>query len=103
RGDGGPRPCPGEPRWTWQYPFGSLVRHGATLVMGSDWPVSTPDPMAEIHVAVNRPMPSNYVYRVDSTEVFYPQERLDLPTAVAAFTAGSAYANHREAETGSIE
>src|SRR5262245_929560 len=45
-------PFLGEERASWQYPFGSLVRHGATLVMGSDWPVSTPDPMAEIHVAV---------------------------------------------------
>ena len=96
-------PFLGPERAGWQYPFGSLVRHGATLVMGSDWPVSSPDPMQEMHVAVNRQMPSNYAYRVDSTEVFYPEERIDLPTAVAAFTAGSAYANHLEAETGSIE
>jgi predicted amidohydrolase YtcJ len=96
-------PFLGPERASWQYPFGSLLRHGATLVMGSDWPVSTPDPMAEIHVAVNRKMPSNYVYRVDNADVFYPEERIDLPTAVAAFTAGSAYASHRETETGSIE
>ena len=38
----------------WQYPFGDLHRAGARLVMGSDWPVSTPDPLAAIHVAVNR-------------------------------------------------
>jgi predicted amidohydrolase YtcJ len=96
-------PFLGEERASWQYPFASLVRHGATLVMGSDWPVSSPDPMQEMHVAVNRQMPSNYTYRVDSDEVFLPEERIDLPTAVAAFTAGSAYANHLEAETGSIE
>jgi predicted amidohydrolase YtcJ len=96
-------PFLGEERASWQYPFGSLVRHGATLVMGSDWPVSSPDPMQEMHVAVNRRMPSSYAYRVESTEVFIPQERIDLPTAVAAFTAGSAYANHLEDQTGSIE
>lgn len=27
-----------------QYPFGSLERSGATLVAGSDWPVSSPSP-----------------------------------------------------------
>ena len=65
-------PFLGEPRWTWQYPFGSLVRQGATLVMGSDWPVSTPDPMAEMHVAVNRKMPADYAYRVENHDVFLP-------------------------------
>ena len=32
-----------------------------------------------------------------------PEERLDLPTALAAFTMGSAYVNHLDGETGSIE
>jgi predicted amidohydrolase YtcJ len=96
-------PFLGEPRASWQYPFGSLVRHGAMLAMGSDWPVSTPDPLQEIHVAVNRRMPRSYPYRVDTHEVFLPHERLDLPTALAAFTMGSAYVNHLDDRTGSIE
>jgi predicted amidohydrolase YtcJ len=96
-------PFLGEPRWTWQYPFGSLVRHGATLVMGSDWSVSSPNPMEEMHVAVNRKMPASYPFRVDNDDVFLPDERIDLPTAMAAFTMGSAYANHRDQDTGSIE
>ena len=96
-------PFLGEPRWTWQYPFGSLLRHGAMLAMGSDWPVSTADPIEEIHVAVNRKMPSDYPYRVDTDEVFLPDERIDLPTAIAGFTIGSAYVNHLDRETGSIE
>jgi predicted amidohydrolase YtcJ len=96
-------PFLGEPRWRWQYPFGSLVRAGATLAMGSDWSVSTPDPLEEIHVAVNRVMPPTYLYGNESDEVFLPDERLDLATSVAAFTMGSAYVNHLDDETGSIE
>ena len=96
-------PFLGEPRWTWQYPFASLVRAGAVLAMGSDWSVSSPDPVQEIHVAVNRQMPADYPYRVDSRDVFLPDERLDLPTALAAFTMGSAYVNHLDEVTGSIE
>jgi len=96
-------PFLGDPRWTWQYPFGSLVRHGATLAMGSDWSVSSPNPLEEIHVAVNRVMPPDYPYDADRTKVFLPDERLDLPTAIAGFTMGSAYVNHLERETGSIE
>ena len=47
-------PFLGPERGTWQYPFGDLHRAGAHLAMGSDWPVSTPDPLAAMHVAVNR-------------------------------------------------
>ncbi len=96
-------PFLGEPRWTWQYPFGSLVRAGAMLAMGSDWSVSSPDPIKQIHVAVNRVMPDDYPYRVEQREVFLPQERIDLATAIAGFTIGSAYVNHLDEVTGSIE
>jgi predicted amidohydrolase YtcJ len=81
-----------------QYPFASLHRAGAILAGGSDWSVSTPDPLRQIEVAVTR---------VDDerrdADPFLPDERLDLATALAAFTRGSAYVNHLERETGSIE
>jgi predicted amidohydrolase YtcJ len=96
-------PFLGEPRWRWQYPFASLVRSGAGLAMGSDWSVSSPDPLEEIHVAVNRVAPPSYTYGNDNTDVFLPDERLDLATAIAAFTMGSAYVNHLDGVTGSIE
>lgn len=96
-------PFLGEPRWRWQYPFASLVRAGAVLAMGSDWFVSSPDPIEQIHVAVNRTAAPNYTYGSGTDTVFLPEERLDLPTALAAFTMGSAYVNHLDAETGSVE
>jgi len=96
-------PFLGEPRWRWVYPFASLVRAGAMLAMGSDWPVSSPDPIEQIHVAVNRAAAPNYVYGNGNDKVFLPEQRLDLQTALAAFTMGSAYVNHLEAETGSVE
>ncbi len=55
-------PFIGPERATWQYPFGSLVRSGAVLAFGSDWPVSTPDVLQEMHVAVNRTVPPDYLY-----------------------------------------
>jgi predicted amidohydrolase YtcJ len=96
-------PFLGEPRWRWQYPFASLVRSGAMLAMGSDWSVSSPDPLEEMHVAVNRTMPEDYPHPIENHEVFLPDERLDLPTALAAFTMGSAYVNHLDDLTGSVE
>jgi len=80
------------------YPFGSLRRAGAPIAFGSDWTVSTANPLLEIEVAVTRVSPQDR-----GAEPFLPEERLDLPTAIAAFTIGSAYVNHLDRETGSIE
>jgi predicted amidohydrolase YtcJ len=101
-------PFLGPERAAWQYPFGSLVRAGATLAFGSDWSVSSPDPLQEMHVAVNRrvrPEDEDYTGgdRRAIEEVFLPEERIDLETAIAAFTMGSAYVNHLDDETGSVE
>ncbi|MFJ9561024.1 amidohydrolase [Streptomyces fuscichromogenes] len=81
-------PFLGSERAGWQYPFGSLLRSGARLAGGSDWPVSSPDPLQGIHVAVNRVEPGG------DTPVFLPGERLALGEALTAYTAGSAYVNH---------
>ncbi|MEU7008858.1 amidohydrolase [Streptomyces sp. NPDC046332] len=89
-------PFLGPERAAWQYPFGSLLRAGATLAAGSDWPVSSPDPIAGIHVAVNRKEPGTADDRV-----FLPEQRLDPATAVAAYTAGSAHVNGLD-ETGTL-
>ncbi|MFI0806171.1 amidohydrolase [Streptomyces echinatus] len=81
-------PFLGPERAARQYPFGSLLRSGARLAAGSDWPVSSPDPLQGIHVAVNRVEPGG------AGPVFLPGERLGLAEALTAYTAGSAYVNH---------
>ncbi|MFE0700657.1 amidohydrolase [Streptomyces sp. NPDC058872] len=89
-------PFLGPERASWQYPFGDLVRAGATLAAGSDWPVSSPDPIEGIHVAVNRREPG-----ATEERVFFPEQRLDLSTALAAYTAGTAHVNGLD-DTGSL-
>jgi hypothetical protein len=91
-------PFLGAERVAWQYPFGSLRRAGAILAGGSDWGVSTADPLREIELAVTRVSDEHR-----DTEPFLPDERLDLATALAAYTHGSAYVDHLDHETGSIE
>ncbi|GAT74026.1 amidohydrolase [Microbacterium hydrocarbonoxydans] len=92
-------PFLGEERSSWQYPFGDLLRAGTALAAGSDWSVSTPDPMAAIHVAVNRrSAPSEWE---GDYPPFLPEQAIDLGTALAAYTAGSARVNHLD-ETGTI-
>ncbi|GID92996.1 amidohydrolase [Amorphoplanes digitatis] len=79
----------------WQYPFGDLERAGASLAAGSDWPVSSPDPMRGIHVAVNR------AHVGGDLPPFLPHQRLTLGAALAAYTAGSAHVNHLD-DTGHL-
>jgi predicted amidohydrolase YtcJ len=91
-------PFLGPERTGWQYPFASLLRHGARMAAGSDWPVTSANPLLEIEVGVAR---VNQLTR--SGDPFLPGERLSLDQALAAFTIGSAYVNHLDRETGSLE
>lgn len=92
-------PFLGEQRTTWQYPFGDLLRSGAALAAGSDWSVSTPNPLAAMHVAVNRrSAPTEWE---GDYEMFLPEQAIDLGTALAAYTAGSASVNRLD-DTGTI-
>ena len=50
-------PFLGEERSPQQYPIASLMTRGVTVAFGSDWPVSSPDPLAEMHVEVTRQAP----------------------------------------------
>lgn len=85
-------PFLGDERSRWQYPFGDLARAGARLVAGSDWPVTTPDPLQAIRVAVTRREPGG------DREAFLPEQALTTEQAFAAYTSGSAWVNHRGPE-----
>jgi len=93
-------PFLGPERSTWQYPFAALRDAGARLVAGSDWPVTSPDPLWGMHVAVNRIAPPEE--RVGDPPAFLPEQRLRLSDALAAYTEGSAWVNHRD-DAGRIE
>jgi hypothetical protein len=91
-------PFIGEERSGWQYPFRSLERAGAVIAMGSDWAVTTPNPLEEMEVAVKRVATDRRGH-----DVFYPEERISVRSAVNGFTIGSAYVNHLDGDTGTIE
>ncbi len=81
-------PFIGPERAARQYLFGDLLRSGARLAAGSDWAVSSANPLRAIHVAVNRTLPGA------EAEPLLPGQRLGLAEALAAYTIGSAYVNH---------
>ena len=82
-------PFLGPDRAKLQYPFGELLRSGASLAMGSDWPVTTANPLEQIEVAVRRIDPSNR-----DNAPFLPEQALTVRAALDAFTTGSAFVNH---------
>jgi len=83
-----------------QYLFGDLVRSGARLAAGSDWAVSSANPLRAIHVAVNRALQGS---TGPEAEAFLPDQRLHPAEAFAAYTAGSAFVNHLDDVCGSID
>jgi predicted amidohydrolase YtcJ len=91
-------PFIGEQRVRWMYPIKSVLDTGATVAFGSDWSVSTANPFPQIETAISRKDADN-----DDSEMLIPEERIDLESALAAFTINAAFTNRNEKDTGSIE
>jgi predicted amidohydrolase YtcJ len=91
-------PALGPARSRWLYPIASVVRTGAVVTGGSDWSVSSLNPLEGIEVGITHRNPGDTAARA-----WNPAERVDLPTMIALYTINAAWALHQEKETGSIE
>ncbi len=89
-------PYLGPERSQWLYPLGGVLDAGAMLAFGSDWSVSTANPFPQIETALTR-------QGGGAEEPFLPEQRIDLASAVEAFTINAAFVNGIEEQTGSIE
>jgi predicted amidohydrolase YtcJ len=81
----------GSDRAALQYPMGTLLRLGTRLSFGSDWPVSSHEPLLGIQTATTR-------RTLSGSEPWIPGERLAVEDALRAQTSGVAYqafAEHR--------
>lgn len=76
------------------YRMRSFIDAGVVLPGSTDAPVVDGSPIRSIHDMVNRVAPSG--------TVIGPDERLTVEQAVGAYTFGSAYADHREHEKGTL-
>lgn len=84
-------PVLGPDRARLQYPFAGLHRSGAPLAAGSDWPVSSPDPLSGIHVAVTRtPATRSAPWVRGGVAPFLPDQALPVAAILTAYTAGAA-------------
>jgi len=90
-------------RGRWAYAFKTLQDAGVTLSFGSDWPGTnaswyTANPLTGIYAAVTRQTMDG---RPEGG--WFPQERVDLETALRAYTVNNAWVAGEEKLKGSIE
>lgn len=91
-------PVLGPKRSRWLYPIRSVADTGAVIVGGSDWSVSSMNPLDAIQIAITRRK-----LNMGPGPAWIPEELVDLPLMIAAYTINGAYVNFQEKETGSIE
>ncbi len=80
------------------YPIGSVARTGAVIVGGSDWSVSSMNPLDAIEVALTRRGPEE-----PPGEAWLPDERVDLETMLRAYTVNGAWLCREEGSRGTLE
>jgi predicted amidohydrolase YtcJ len=90
-------PALGPTRSRWLYPIASVLQTGAVVSGGSDWSVSSLNPLDAIEVGITHRQPDQ-----PNQRPWNPAERVDLATMIAMYTINAAYQNHLEQETGSI-
>ena len=91
-------PALGPERVGRMYPIGSLERAGARIAAGSDWSVSSLNPLVAIETAVTRQDASG---EVDGT--LNANEAVSLDTMLRAYSVNGAWLMHQEDETGVIK
>jgi predicted amidohydrolase YtcJ len=88
-------PILGPARSRWLYPIGSVAATGAVVAGGSDWSVSSMNPLDAIEVALTRRGPDD-----PPGEAWIPEERVGLETMLRAYTANGAWLSHEEKSRG---
>jgi hypothetical protein len=91
-------PVLGEERVQGMYPLASVERSGGRIVGGSDWDVSSANPLDAIETAVRR-----QDALTDDGPVLNESERVSLATMIDAYTINAAWLMHQEDSVGSIE
>jgi predicted amidohydrolase YtcJ len=79
------------------YAFRTFLDSGVRLALGTDWTVAPLNPMLTLYAAVTRATLDGR-----NPNGWFPEQKLTLKEAIEAYTMGSAYAEFREKEKGSL-
>jgi predicted amidohydrolase YtcJ len=77
------------------YPWASFLKHGVPLAFGTDYPVEPINPFRGLYAAVTRKNEAG-------TKEFFPEQKISIEQAIAAYTTGSAYAQYAEKDKGTL-
>jgi predicted amidohydrolase YtcJ len=88
----------GHERNNQQYRLRSMLKAGAMIAFGSDWPVTSHTPMQAISVPVTRTNAADGV-----TEAWVIEEALSMDDSLTFYTKNAAYQLFRENEFGTLE
>jgi hypothetical protein len=80
------------------YAWQSVLKSGAKLAFGTDFPVESPNPFPGLSAAISRQDRNG-----EPPGGWIPSERLSLGQAIQAYTRGAAYAEFAEEKAGSLE
>lgn len=83
----------GPARAAHSYAWAEFLNHGVTLAFGTDYPVEPVAPFRGLYVAVTR-------RSEDGKQEYFPEQRITMEQAIAAYTTGSAYAEFAEKDKG---
>jgi predicted amidohydrolase YtcJ len=77
------------------YAWAEFANHAVPLAFGTDYPVEPVAPFRGLYAAVTR-------RSEDGKQEYYPQQKLTIEQAIAAYTAGSAFAEFAEKDKGKL-
>ncbi len=85
----------GPKRAAHSYAWAEFLKKGVTLAFGTDYPVEPVTPFRGLYAAVTRKSE-------DGKKEYYPEQKLTMEQAIAAYTTGSAFAEFAEKEKGTL-
>jgi predicted amidohydrolase YtcJ len=78
------------------YAWAEFLRRGVVLAFGTDYPVEPVTPFRGIYAALTRKSE-------DGRKSYYPEQKLNVEQAIAAYTTGAAFAEFAEKQKGKLE
>jgi predicted amidohydrolase YtcJ len=85
----------GEKRAAHSYAWAEFLKRGATLAFGTDYPVEPITPFRGLYAATTRKSENG-------KDEYFPEQKIFMDQAIAAYTTGSAFAEFDEKQKGQL-
>jgi predicted amidohydrolase YtcJ len=86
----------GPKRAAHSYAWAEFLKHGVVLAFGTDYPVEPVTPFRGLYAAVTR-------QSENGKKSYYPEQKISIEQAIAAYTTGSSFAEFAEKQKGKLE